>query len=75
MLHVMEWEYWLCLLMFIKNVTTCCLDLCLFMGILSFVVIVYHNGPKFMFGLNFSVCMCLLGKQKQKQKKKKKWFL
>ena len=27
-----------------KNVTTCSLDLCLFMGILSVVVIVSHSG-------------------------------
>ena len=62
MLHVMECEYWLCLLMFMKNVTTCSLDLCLFMGILFVVVIVSHSGPKFVLGLNFSVCMCYLVK-------------
>ena len=50
-----------------KNVTTCSLDLCLFMGILSVVVIVSHSGPKFLLGLNFSVCMCYLVKQNQKQ--------
>ena len=70
MLHVMEWEYWLYLLMFMKNVTTCFLDLCLFMGILSVVVIVSHSGPKFLLVLNFSVCMCYLVKQKQKQSRK-----
>ena len=43
---------------------------CLFMAILSIVVIVSHSGPKFLLGLNFSVCMCLLVKQKQKQSKK-----
>ena len=53
-----------------KNVTTCRLDLCLFMGILSVMVIVSHSGPKFLLGLNFSVCMCLLIKQKQKQSRK-----
>ena len=31
--------------MFMKNVTTCGLDLCLFMGILSVMVIVSHSGP------------------------------
>ena len=56
--------------MFMKNVTTCCLDLCLFMCILFVVVIVSHSGPKFLLGLNFSVCMCLLVKQKQKQSRK-----
>ena len=56
--------------MFMKNVTTYCLDLCLFMSILFALVIVSHNGPKFLLGLNFSVCMCLLVKQKQKQSKK-----
>ena len=50
-----------------KNVTTCSLDLCLFMGILSVVVIVSHSGPKFLLGLNFSVCMCYLVRQNQKQ--------
>ena len=70
MLHVMEWEYWLYLLMFMKNVTTCSLDLCLFMSILSIVVIMSHNGPKFLLGLNFSVCMCYLVKQNQKQNRK-----
>ena len=55
------------LLMFMKNVTTCSLDLCLFMGILSVVVIVSHSGSKFLLGLNFSVCMCYLVKQNQKQ--------
>ena len=49
-----------------KNVTTCSLDLCLFMGILSVVVIVSHSGPKFLLGLNFSVCMCYLVRQNQK---------
>jgi len=58
------------LLMFMKNVIACCLDLRLFMGILSVVVIVSHSGPKFLLGLNFSICMCLLVKQKQKQTKK-----
>ena len=53
-----------------KNVTTCCLDLCLFMCILFVVVIVSHSGPKFLLGLNFSVCMYLLVKQKQKQSRK-----
>ena len=67
MLHVMEWEYWLCLLMFMKNVTTCSLDLCLFMDILSVVVIVSHSGPKFVLGLNFSVCTCYLVRQNQKK--------
>ena len=56
--------------MFMKNVTACCLDLCLFMGILSVVVIVPYSGPKFLLGLNFSVYMCLLVKQKQKQSRK-----
>ena len=56
--------------MFIKNVTIYCLDLCLFMGILFVVVIVSHSRPKFLLGLNFSVCMCLLIKQKQKQSRK-----
>ena len=56
--------------MFIKNVTTYCLDLCLFMGIFSIMIIVSHNGPKFLLGLNFSVCMCLLVKQKQKKSRK-----
>ena len=70
MLHVIEWEYWLCLLIFMKNVTTCSLDLCLFMGILSVMVIVSHSGPKFLLGLNFSVCMCYLVKQNQKQSRK-----
>ena len=64
------WKYWLCLLMFMKNVTTYFLDLCLFMGILSVVVIVSHNGPKFLLGLNFSICMCYLVKQNQKQSRK-----
>ena len=50
-----------------KNVTTCSLDLCLFMGILSVVVIVSHSGPKFLLGLNFSVCMCYLVRQNQKK--------
>ena len=68
--YVMEWKYWLCLLMFIKNVTIYCLDLCLFMGILSVVIIVSHSGLKFLLGLNFSVCIYLLGKQKQKQSRK-----
>ena len=70
MLHVMEWEYWLCLLIFIKNVTTCSLDLCLFIGILSVMVNVSHSGPKFLLGLNFSVCMCYLVKQNQKKSRK-----
>ena len=48
----------------------CCLDLCLFMGIFSVMVFVSHSGPKFLLGLNFSVCMCLLVKQKQKQSRK-----
>ena len=52
--------------MFMKNVTTCSLDLCLFMGILSVVVIVSHSGPKSVLGLNFSVCMCYLVGQNQK---------
>ena len=39
------WEYWLNLLMFMKNVTTCGLDLLLFMGILLVMVIVSHYGP------------------------------
>ena len=56
--------------MFIKNVTIYCLDLCLFMGILSVVIIVSHSGLKFLLGLNFSVCIYLLGKQKQKQSRK-----
>ena len=56
--------------MFMKNVTTCSLDLCLFMGILSVVVIVSHSGSKFVLGLNFSVCMCYLVKQNQKQSRK-----
>ena len=46
------------------------LDLYLFMGILSVVVIVSHIGPKFVLGLNFSVCMCYLEKQNQKQSRK-----
>ena len=58
------------LLMFMKNVTTCSLDLCLFMGILSAVVIMSHSGPKFLLGLNFSVCMCYLVNQNQKQSRK-----
>ena len=62
MLHVMEWEYWLYLLMFMKNVTICSWDLCLFMSILSVVVIVSYSGPKFLLGLNFSVCICYLEK-------------
>ena len=70
MLYVMEWEYWLCLLMFMKNVTTCSLNLCLFMGILSVVVIVSHSKLKFLLSLNFSVCICYLVKQKQKQSRK-----
>ena len=53
-----------------KNVTTCSLDLCLFMDILSVVVIVSHSGPKFLLVLNFSVCMCYLVKQNQKQSRK-----
>ena len=53
-----------------KNVTTCFLDLCLFMSILFVVVIVSHSGPKFLLGLNFSVCMCYLVKQNQKQSRK-----
>ena len=53
-----------------KNVTTCSLDLCLFMDIFSVVVIVSHSGPKFLLGLNFSVCMCYLVKQNQKQSRK-----
>ena len=53
-----------------KNVTTCSLDLCLFMGILSVVVIVSHSGPKFLLGLNFSVCMCYLVKRNKKQSRK-----
>ena len=43
------------------------LDLYLFMGILSVVVIVSHIGPKFVLGLNFSVCMCYLVRQNQKK--------
>ena len=70
MLHVTEWKYWLCLLMFMKNVITCCLDLCLFMVILSVVVIVSHSRPKLLLGFNFCVWMCLLIKQKQKQSRK-----
>ena len=31
--------------MFMKNVTTCCLDLYLFIDILSVVVIVSHSKP------------------------------
>ena len=50
-----------------KNVTTYSLDLCLFMGILSVVVIVSHSGPKFLLGLSFSVCMRYLVKQNKKQ--------
>ena len=53
--------------MFMKNVTTCSLNLCLFIGIFSAVVIVSHNGPKFVLGLNFSVCMCYLVRQNQKK--------
>ena len=45
MLHVIYREYWLCLLMFMKNVTTCGLNLCLFMSILSVMVIVSHYRP------------------------------
>ena len=56
--------------MFMKNVITCSLDLCLFMGILSVMVIVSHSGPKFLLGLNFSVYMCYLVKQNQKQSRK-----
>ena len=56
--------------MFMKNVTICCLDLCLFIGILFVMVIVSDSGPKFLLGLNFSVCMCLLIKQKQKKIRK-----
>ena len=48
--------------MFMKSVTTCCLDLCLFIGILSVVVIVFHSGHKFLLGLNFSICMYILVK-------------
>ena len=43
---------------------------CLFMAILSIVVIVSHSGPKLLLGLNFSVWMCLLLKQRQKQSRK-----
>ena len=46
------------------------LDLCLFMGILSVVVIVSRSGPKFLLGLNFNVCMCYLVIQNQKQSRK-----
>ena len=53
-----------------KNVTTCSLNLYLFKGILSVVVIVSHSRPKFLLGLNFSVCICYLVKQKQKQSRK-----
>ena len=53
--------------MFMKNVTTYSLDLCLFMGILSVMVIVSHSGSKFVLGLNFSVRMCYLVRQNQKQ--------
>ena len=56
--------------MLMKNVTTCSLDLCLFVGILSVVVIVSHSGPKFLLALNFSVCMCYLVKQNKKQSRK-----
>ena len=67
MLHVIEWKYLLCLLMIMKNVTTYSLDLCLFMSILSVVVIVSHSGLKFVLSLNFSVYMCYLVRQNQKK--------
>ena len=69
MLHVMDCEYWLCLLMFMKNVTTCSFGFVFVYG--HFVCRGHcvsqwsHSGPKFVLGFNFSVCMCYLVRQNQ----------
>ena len=69
MLHVMDCEYWLCLLMFMKNVTTCSFGFVFVYGHFVYhghcVSQWSHSGPKFVLGLNFSVCMCYLVRQNQ----------